>query len=130
MQDDAGLTNGSYTGNDNDISVAEVTESVLGEDTYFYRYSAYAADGALLESKVMNQATGAEVSASTVNDTIYNDTNVLGICTFLPYFRMCNYWSTGIALFYFDSLPSDYEAALLEMVTQWKMGYKYIWTYW
>jgi hypothetical protein len=127
--DNAGGFNGSRLTNGDLITLGQRIENNLGQGSYFYRYALYKPNGLLTESAAYDLDTGSAISDSTNNQS-YLGTDVLGSCSFDALFRMSNYKSTGIAIFYFDTVPQDYLQGIREMAYEWKLGNRFIWPYW
>lgn len=123
-----GVQNGSYYEPGGPLSpqtpMGELIETALGEEAYFYRYAIYDPTVLLQESAAVNPDTGVNVVASNTETTLISD---VGEVIFPAAFRAHGIFLTGVGLWYFDSIPSDLDLAMLTMANYWRDGNKVVW---
>lgn len=119
------IGNGSYYESGGiQTPMGELIETSVGVGGYFYRYAIYDPTVLLQEVAVRNATTGAVIYANNTEATAVMD---VGAIQFVPAFRCHGVSLTGVGLWYFDTVPSDIQLAMLTMANYWRDGDKVVW---
>ena len=108
--------NGSYS------SSAGPTAS-LHDDTFTIRYGLHTAG---VSDRQVSKILGSDGSVLIDNVNDMANTGRISPGDFDSAFRLHGYRCMGIALFYFNTIPSDIDDAILWMGQAWENGYRYI----